>query len=173
MAPSAPSRDRARRRTLWLLKIITTGARCSENNLLRQITALAKIQCTQKEAAKVLLVSHRLLVKFLAEHAEAREAWKRGRAIGDVSLRRLLWKQAQHDAPQARFLAKHWLKMDEKPRQRTGKEASPVRSDKENTHGFLSCRPRHGDCHRSYSAFPVFLVLSGATVMLGVPSAPA
>ena len=111
-------------------------------HLLRQITALAKIQCTQKEAAKVLLVSHRLLVKFLAEHAEARGAWKRGRAIGDVSLRRLLWKQAQHDAPQARFLAKHWLKMDEKPRQRTGKEDSPVRSDKENTARILELQAK-------------------------------
>jgi len=63
-------------------------------------------------AARVLCVSHRLLVQFLADHPEAREAWQRGKGLGRVSLRRLLWKQAQADPAQARFLAKHWLGMN-------------------------------------------------------------
>ena len=103
------------------------------DGLLRQLTALAQLQCTQKEAARVLRVSHRLLVQFLADHAEARQAWDRGRSLGHVSLRRLLWRQAQHNAAQARFLGKHWLGMDGKPRHHTTDDAPPVLSDEENT----------------------------------------
>ena len=77
--------------------------------LLQQLTVLAEIQCTQKEAARVLGVSPRLLGQFLAEHPDAREAWQRGKSLGRVSLRRLLWRQAQVDPAQARFLAKNWL----------------------------------------------------------------
>jgi hypothetical protein len=103
------------------------------DGLLRQLTALAQLQCTQKEAARVLRVSHRLLVQFLADHAEARQAWDRGRSLGHVSLRRLLWRQAQHNPAQARFLGKHWLDMDGKPRHHTTEDAPPVLSDEENT----------------------------------------
>ena len=77
--------------------------------MLHQLAALAEIQCTQREAARVLGVSPRLLGQFLAEHPDAREAWQRGKSLGRVSLRRLLWRQAQVDPAQARFLAKSWL----------------------------------------------------------------
>ena len=100
--------------------------------LLRQLTAFAQIQCTQKEASKVLGVSHRLLVQFLADHPEAREAWDRGRSLGHVSLRRLLWRQAQQNSAQARFLGKHWLGMDVKPRQAITVTSPSVLSDDEN-----------------------------------------
>jgi hypothetical protein len=100
-------------------------------SLLQQITALSQIQCTQKEAAKVIGVSHRLLVQFLAEQPEARVAWDRGRAIGRFSLRRLLWKQAQVDPAQARFLGKHWLKMDGNPPQRAADNDPPALSHEE------------------------------------------
>ena len=103
------------------------------DELLRQLTALAQLQCTQKEAARVLRVSHRLLVQFLAEQPEARAAWDRGRALGHVSLRRLLWQQAQHNSAQARFLGKHWLGMDGKPDHHTTEDAPPVLSDEGNT----------------------------------------
>ena len=101
------------------------------DELLRQLTALAQLQCTQKEAARVLCVSHRLLVQFLAEQPEARAAWDRGRALGHISLRRLLWRQAQHNPAQARFLGKHWLEMDGKPRHHTTEDAPPVLSPEE------------------------------------------
>ena len=100
--------------------------------LLRQLMAFAQIQCTQKEASKVLGVSHRLLVQFLADHPEAREAWDRGRSLGHVSLRRLLWRQAQHNSAQARFLGKHWLGMDVKTRQAITDTTPSVLSDDEN-----------------------------------------
>ena len=45
----------------------------------------------------------------IAPRGDAREAWKRGKSSGRVSLRRLLWRQAQVDPAQARFLAKSWL----------------------------------------------------------------
>jgi hypothetical protein len=54
------------------------------DELLRQLTALAQLQCTQKETPRVLSVSHRPLVQFLADHAEARQAWDRGRSLGHV-----------------------------------------------------------------------------------------
>ena len=107
-------------------KLVLTGP------LLHQLTTLAEIQCTQKEAAGVLGVSHRLLVQFLSEQPEAREAWDRGRGFGHVSLRRLLWKQAQADPAQARFLGKHWLKMDGKSPQRAADNDRPAPSQEEN-----------------------------------------
>lgn len=81
-----------------------------------QITALAQIQCTQKEAAAVMGVAHSTFEYFLAEYPEAREAWRDGKQTGRASLRRLLWKQAQTDPSQARFLAKdrRWLQMEDK-----------------------------------------------------------
>ena len=90
------------------------------------------MQSTQKEAATALGVSPRLLVQFLAEHPEAREAWDRGRALGRFSLRRLLWKQAKRDPAQARFLGKHWLKMDGKPPHRATASDPSMESPEEN-----------------------------------------
>ena len=72
-------------------------------------------------------------MQFLAEHAEARQAWDRGRSLGHVSLRRLLWRQAQHNPAQARFLGKHWLGMDGKTGQAKTDDVPPVLSDEENT----------------------------------------
>jgi hypothetical protein len=96
--------------------------------LLHQLAAFGEIQCTQREAARVLGVSPRLLGQFLAEHPDAREAWQRGKSSGRVSLRRLLWRQAQVDPAQARFLAKSWLD-DEDDQEDTN--ATPVLTDEE------------------------------------------
>ena len=86
------------------------------DDTLNQISALSQLQCTQKEAAAVLGVSARTFEYFLAECEEARDAWRDGKQVGRVSLRRLLWKQAQTDEAQARFLAKdeRWLNMEDK-----------------------------------------------------------
>lgn len=80
-----------------------------------QIAALAQIQCTQKEAAAVLNVSHSTFENFLAQNEDAKAAWLDGKQTGRASLRRLLWKQAQTDEGQARFLAKdkRWLQMED------------------------------------------------------------
>ena len=80
-----------------------------------QIAALAQIQCTQREAAAVLGVAHTTFENFLANNADAKAAWQDGKQTGRASLRRLLWKQAQTDEGQARFLAKdkRWLQMED------------------------------------------------------------
>ena len=80
-----------------------------------QIAALAQIQCTQKEAAAVLGVAHSTFEYFLAQNEDAKAAWFDGKQTGRASLRRLLWKQAQTDEAQARFLAKdkRWLQMED------------------------------------------------------------
>ena len=103
--------------------------------LLRQLAALAEIQCTQREAARVLGVSPRLLGQFLAEHADAREAWKRGKSLGRVSLRRLLWRQAQVDPAQAQFLAKNWL--DDGDDQEDTNNNTAILTDEERTSRIL------------------------------------
>ena len=86
-----------------------------DDSTLAQIAALAQIQCTQKEAAAVLGVGHTTFEEFLATYEEAKAAWKDGKQAGRASLRRLLWKQAQTDEAQARFLAKdrRWLQMED------------------------------------------------------------
>ena len=110
--------------------------------LLLQLAALAEIQCTQREAARVLGVSPRLLGQFLAEHADAREAWKRGKSLGRVSLRRLPWRQAQVDPAQARFLAKSWL--DDEDDEEDAKNNTAVLTDEERTARILELLARLG-----------------------------
>ena len=51
-------------------------------------------------------VAYQTFVNFLARYPEARAAWEDGKQYGRASLRRLLWRQAQNDPAQARFLAK-------------------------------------------------------------------
>ena len=87
-----------------------------DEQTLSQIAALAQLQCTQPEAAAVMGCSRATFENFMRAHPEAREAWEDGRKQGRASLRRLLWKQAQTDEAQARFLAKdkRWLNMEDK-----------------------------------------------------------
>ena len=110
--------------------------------LLRQLTVLAEIQCTQKEAARVLGVSPRLLGQFLAENPDAREAWQRGKSLGRVSLRRLLWRQAQLDPAQAQFLAKSWL--DDEDDEEDAKNDTAVLTDEERTARIIELLARLG-----------------------------
>lgn len=79
------------------------------------IRSLAMIRCTQSEAAAVLQVKRDTLVMFMARYPEARAAWEDGLENARANLRRLLWKHAESDPAQARFLAKQkdWLDYDE------------------------------------------------------------
>ena len=67
-----------------------------------------------------------LLGQFLAEHADAVEPG-RDKGLGRVSLVGLLWRQAQVDPAQARFLAKSWL--DDGDDQEDTNNATPVLTD--------------------------------------------
>src|SRR5262245_59104816 len=60
----------------------------------RQVFELAKLGCTQYEAAYVLGVDHRTFKRRLQEPV-CYNAWEKGHAAGAVALRQLQWKHAK------------------------------------------------------------------------------
>jgi hypothetical protein len=60
----------------------------------RQVFELAKLGCTQYEAASVLGIDHRTFKRRLQE-PEFYRAWEKGQAVGAVGLRQLQWKHAK------------------------------------------------------------------------------
>jgi hypothetical protein len=85
--------------------------------VLQVVYGTASHQCTKVELASIFGVSRPTLDRFFADNPEVQDAWERGRGAGKLSLRRLLWKQAQAEPATARFLAtdQRWLKMNPKP----------------------------------------------------------
>jgi hypothetical protein len=55
---------------------------------------LAKLGCTQYEAALVLGIDHRTFKRRLQEPVFC-QAWENGQAVGAVALRQLQWKHAK------------------------------------------------------------------------------
>jgi hypothetical protein len=74
---------------------------------------LARIQCTEREAAAVLGISQTLLNRHFNKNKRANEfalAWDDGQAKGHMSLRRLQWRLANKgNAALAIWLGKQWL----------------------------------------------------------------
>src|SRR5215475_300290 len=60
----------------------------------RQVYELAKLGCSQYEAASVLGIDHRTFKRRLQEEVFY-EAWEKGQAVGAVALRQLQWKHAK------------------------------------------------------------------------------
>ena len=60
----------------------------------RQVYELAKLGCTQYEAAAVLGIDHRTFKRRLQEPVFY-QAWEKGQAVGAVALRQLQWKHAK------------------------------------------------------------------------------
>src|SRR5215510_5464045 len=60
----------------------------------RQVYELAKLGCTQYEAASVLGIDHRTFKRRLQESVFY-QAWEKGQAVGAVALRQLQWKHAK------------------------------------------------------------------------------
>ena len=85
------------------------------DDTFRQIEGLARIHCTQKEAAAVLRVDEDTFRAFLGSHEKAREAWEMGPSAGKASLRRLQFKNAEsgHAAMQI-WLGKQLLEQTDK-----------------------------------------------------------
>jgi hypothetical protein len=77
------------------------------------LSQLARIQCTEREAAAVLGISQTLLNRRLNEKKRNNEfafAWDDGQAKGHMSLRRLQWRLANKgNAALAIWLGKQWL----------------------------------------------------------------
>lgn len=66
-----------------------------DDETFKNINGLARIQCTQREAAAVLGVEERTFHSFLQLHKKARDAWEEGRDQGRASLRRMQYKAAE------------------------------------------------------------------------------
>lgn len=73
------------------------------------IEGLARIQCTQSEAAAVLGVSRFTVLKFFKRHPQARDRWENGLASGKASLRRNQFKLSETNAAMAIWLGKQFL----------------------------------------------------------------
>jgi len=85
------------------------------DELLTQIQGLARIQCTQREAAAVLRVDRDTFGVFLRSHEKAREAWETGLESGKASLRRLQFKNAENgNATMQIWLGKQWIDQKDK-----------------------------------------------------------
>jgi hypothetical protein len=66
-----------------------------DDETLRKIENLAKIQCTEDEAAAILGVDQSTLSRFLHKHKKAMEVWMLGIRTGTASLRRMQFKAAE------------------------------------------------------------------------------
>ena len=66
-----------------------------DDETLRKIENLAKIQCTEDEAAAVLGVDQSTFNRFLHKHKKAMDVWMLGVRMGKASLRRMQFKAAE------------------------------------------------------------------------------
>jgi len=73
------------------------------------IEGLAKIQCTQGEAAAVLGISRVTFMAFLKRDVRARARWDNGVESGKASLRRNQFKLSENNAAMAIWLGKQYL----------------------------------------------------------------
>lgn len=81
---------------------------------IKQIGELGRIQCTQREAAAVLGVHEETLRLFFGAHEKAREAWEIGRDNGLASLRRNQFKTAETNPTMQIWLGKQYLDQKDK-----------------------------------------------------------
>ncbi len=82
---------------------------------LRELAGLARIQCTTKEAAAVLQVAEQTFLDFLERNKEARNTWNNGREHGKASLRRMQIKAAEGGNVTAQiWLGKQYLGQSDK-----------------------------------------------------------
>lgn len=86
-----------------------------DEDTIKQISGLARIQCSQREAAAVLGVHVDTFRDFLNRHEKAMEAWEDGRETGKASLRRHQYKSAENGNPTMQiWLGKQWLDQTDK-----------------------------------------------------------
>jgi hypothetical protein len=81
----------------------------SDDKTLNIIEGLARIQCTQREAAGVLGVSRDTLHNFFMANPDARERWNNGLEGGKASIRRNQFKLCETNATMAIWLGKQYL----------------------------------------------------------------
>jgi hypothetical protein len=76
---------------------------------LKTLGELAKLFCTQAEAAGFLGVAIRTFTNFLTNHEVAKNVWEDGLQHAKISLRRKQLALADKNAPAAIFLGKNYL----------------------------------------------------------------
>lgn len=81
---------------------------------LEIIRGLGEIQCTTRECAAVLGVSHQTFIAFKAKHQEVSDALEAGMQTGRQSLRRKQFKMAETNASMAIWLGKQYLDQTDK-----------------------------------------------------------
>jgi hypothetical protein len=96
-----------------------------DESTIETITALARIQCVQKEAAPVLKVTEKTFNSFLQYNKKALEAWGNGREEGKASLRRTQWLTMERSVPMQIWLGKQYLGQTDKQEQ-SGPNGGPV-----------------------------------------------
>lgn len=85
-----------------------------DDETIKQIHGLARIQCTQREAAAVLGVHVDTFSDFLRAHEKALLAWEDGRETGLASLRRNQFKTAETNPTMQIWLGKQYLDQHDK-----------------------------------------------------------
>lgn len=80
-----------------------------DEKTLQQLSGLAKIHCTTREAAAVLGVNYETFRQFLVRHEKARQVWDDGKEIGRASLRRSQFKMSDTNPTMAIWLGKQTL----------------------------------------------------------------
>lgn len=102
---------------------------CDEETL-KAIEGLARIQCTMVEAAAVLHVHRDTFSDFLRANEKAMQAWEDGRESGKASLRRNQWKMSETNPTMAIWLGKQWLDQTDKSYQEiAGKDGEPIQQE--------------------------------------------
>lgn len=86
----------------------------ADEKTLEIIRGLGQIQCTTRECAAVLGVSHQTFIKFKAQHQEVAEALEIGSETGKMSLRRKQFNMAETNASMAIWLGKQYLEQSDK-----------------------------------------------------------
>lgn len=100
----------------------------ADDKTLSTVEGLAKIQCTQGEAAAVLGVSRETLHQFFKANLSAREKWDNGLEGGKASLRRNQFKLSETNAAMCIWLGKQYLgQRDVAVIQHTGDGGGPVK----------------------------------------------
>jgi len=93
---------------------------------LKRIRELGAIQCTQAEAAAVMLCSQTTFRSFLADNKQAHEAFELGKETGKASLRRTQFMLAKKSAAMAIWLGKQYLGQKDRDRIEVGGIADGV-----------------------------------------------
>ena len=94
-----------------------------DEQTLKTLSGLARIQCTTKEAAAVLEVSEQTFFAFLERYKNARETWDNGKEYGKSSLKRNQFRMSETNPAMAIWLGKQYLGQSDKIT-----DVTPIRS---------------------------------------------